>query len=174
MASAHKRVNWPDLRAAYVSDQSTTIHSLAAKYGVKPKTVEWHSLREGWMDERKAHAEKVREKLGDQTASSAADALAAIHRQHLAATKELRMMLASKLKMRTADGQVIVRSDVSVGDLARVAQAYAVLLEADRIALGADELPVNHPRDPYSDLSDEQLYAKVQAMLERHPVRSVQ
>lgn len=67
-----------------------------------------------------------------------------------------------------------MRSDVSVGDLARVAGAYAQLLESDRIALGADELPVNHPRDPYSDLSDEQLYAKVQAMLERHPVKTVQ
>jgi uncharacterized protein YjcR len=87
MASAHKRVNWPDLRAEYVSGQSTTIHALAKKYGVKPKTVEWHSLHKGWMNERKAHAEKVREKLGNQTASSAAAALAAIHRQHLTARR---------------------------------------------------------------------------------------
>jgi hypothetical protein len=100
--------------------------------------------------------------------------LAAIHRQHLTATKELREMIAYKLKVRNSDGQVVVRSDVSVGDLARVAGAYAQLLESDRIALGADELPVNHPRDPYPDLSNEQLYAKVQAMLERRPVKSVQ
>jgi hypothetical protein len=174
MASAKKRVNWPDLRAEYVSDQMTTFHSLAAKYGVSAKSVEWHALREGWSADRKAHSAKVVEKLGDRVADSAADALAEIHRQHLTATRELRQMIAHKLKVRTTDGQIVLRADISAGDLARIAQAYAVLLESDRVALGADELPVNHPRDPYSDLSDEQIYAKVQAMLERHPVKSVQ
>ena len=174
MASAHKRVNWPDLRREYVENQMTTYHGLAAKYPVSASAIEKRSAREGWAADRKKHSEKVVEKLSDRAASNAADQLAEIHRQHLAATKELRMMIASKLKLRTADGQVVLRSDVSVGDLSRVASAYAQLLESDRICLGADELPVNHPRDPFADLSDEQLFAKLRSTLERHPTKSVQ
>jgi len=174
MASPYKRVNWPDLRAEYVSDQRATYASIAKKYGITAKAVEWHSSREGWTSERRVHSEKVREKLGDLTAGDAAESLAAIYRQHLNATKELREMLAHKLKVPTADGQFLVRPDISVGDLARVAAAYAQLLESDRVALGADELSVNHPRDPFTDLSDEQLFARLRSTLERHPTKTLQ
>lgn len=68
-----------------------------------------------------------------------------------------------------------MRPDVTIGDLARVAGAYAQLLESDRLARwGADELPLHHPREAFADVSDEELYAKVADMLERHPVNSVQ
>ncbi len=174
MASAHKRVNWPDVRAEYVENQMSTYQSLAAKYPVSASAIEKRSSREGWAADRKKHCEKVVEKLSERCSDTAADALAAIHQQHLAATEELRQMIAHKLKTRTADGQVVVRADISASDLARIAQAYAVLLESDRVALGADELPANHPRDPFADLSDEQLFARLRTTLERHPTKSVQ
>ena len=174
MASTHTRVDWTAARADYVADQRATYATIAAKYGATPKSVEWHSAREGWTAERRVHAEKVREKLGDLTSSNAAEALAAIHRAHLDATRELRQMLQHKLKVRTADGQVTLRSDVSIGDLARVASAYAHLLESDRLALGADLLPETHPRVPEAEMSDDELYAKLREMLERHPVTSIQ
>ena len=141
MASAHKCVNWPDVRREYVENQMTTYHSLAAKYPVSASAIEKRSAREGWAADRKKHSEKVTEKLSDRAADNAAEALAAIHRVHLDATRELRQMLQHKLKVRTADGQVTLRSDVSIADLTRVASAYNQLLESDRIALGADLLP---------------------------------
>lgn len=58
--------------------------------------------------------------------------------------------------------------------LARVVSGMSQLLEADHIALGTDEMPVNHPRDPEAELSDEELYKKVQQMLERQPARPIQ
>ena len=174
MASAHKSVNWPDLRAEYVENQMTTYQSLAAKYPVSASAIEKRSAREGWAADRKKHSEKVVEKLSDRAADNAADQLAQIHKQHLSATKELRQMIASKLKTKNSDGTVMLRPDVSLSDLARCATAYTQLLESDRICLGADELPVNHPRDPFADLSDEELFARLRSTLERHPPKSVQ
>ena len=164
MASAHKRVNWTEVKADYVADPMATYNSIAAKYGVTAASVIWHSRREGWFDARREHSKKVMEKLSERSADSAADALAVIHRQHLTATKELREMLAHKLKA----------PDVSIGDLARVASAYAQLLSADRVALGADVLPETHSRAPEAEMSDTELFAKLQEMLKRHPVTSIQ
>ena len=174
MASAHKRVNWTNVKAAYVSNPMATYTGIAEKYGITAASVQWHSQREGWFDARREHSKKVAEKLSERSSDNAATALAEIHRQHLKATKELREMLAHKLKLRTADGQVVLRPDISVGDLARVASAYAQLLEADRVALGADQLPVNHSRAPEAEMSDTELYEKLRQMLDRHPVSSVQ
>jgi hypothetical protein len=174
MASAHKRVNWTDVKADYVSNPMATYNGIAEKYGVTAASVQWHSQREGWFDARREHSKKVAEKLSERSSDNAADALAEIHRQHLKATKELREMIAHKLKVRSADGVVVLRAEISAGDLARIAHAYAVLLEGDRVALGADELPVNHPRDPFADLSDDQLFARLRSTLERHPAKTVQ
>jgi hypothetical protein len=164
MASAHKRVDWTEVQADYVSNPMATYNSVAEKYGVTVHSVIWHSRREEWFEGRREHSKKVLEKLSERSADSAADALAVVHRQHLTATKELREMLAHKLKA----------SDVSIGDLARVASAYAQLLSADRVALGADLLPETHPRAPETEMSDDELYAKLREMLERHPVTSIQ
>jgi phage tail tape-measure protein len=174
MASARKRVNWTELKAEYVSDPMATYHGIAAKYGVSASSVQWHSQHEGWFDARREHASKVVEKLSERNADAAADALAVIHRQHLTNTRELREMIAYKLKTRDSNGKVVVRSDVSIVDLARVASAYNQLLESDRIALGADVLPETHSRAPETELSDTELFAKLQEMLTRHPITPIQ
>jgi hypothetical protein len=174
MASARKRVNWTEVKADYVSNPTATYNSIGTKYRISPRTVQWHSQREGWFETRREHSQRVGEKLAEKSAESAAETLAAIHKQHISATKELREMIAHKLKVRGPDGKVVLRSDVSVGDLARVAAAYNQMLESDRIALGADVLPENSARQPEAEMSDMELFAKLQEMLKRHPVSTVQ
>ena len=161
MASARQRVNWTAVKADYVSNPMATHNSIAEKYGVTVHSVIWHSRREEWFEARREHSKKVTEKLSERSADNAAEALAAIHRVHLDATRELRQMLQHKLKVRTGDGQVTLRSDVSIADLARVAAAYNQLLESDRIALGADVLPPTDARAPEAEMSDDELYERL-------------
>ena len=56
-------------------------------------------------------------------------------------------------------------------DLARVADVFCKLQESDRIALGADELPVHHSRQPEDDMTTEELMAII---FDHHPQKTVQ
>jgi microsomal dipeptidase-like Zn-dependent dipeptidase len=66
------------------------------------------------------------------------------------------------------------REKVTLSDVARAAGVFCQLFAADRVALGADQLPLQHPREPESEFDDQELYRKLEEMLKRHPISAVQ
>ena len=153
--------DWGEIRREYITTR-TTYRALAAKHRVAFRSVAYQGKRGGWPFERVIHCNRIDTEVSSKTAIQSVTSLIEVNRQHLARSAELRAILNSKLKMRTADGKVVVRESVTIREIARAIMAHGLLFRLDRLALGADADQPPTPRDRFADWTDEELELELQ------------
>ncbi|HMH12113.1 MAG TPA: hypothetical protein VK578_03305 [Edaphobacter sp.] len=111
------------------------------------------------------------DKLSTKTANRALPTLPQLNEQHLRQSEELRYILNSRLKTRGLDGKIVVKTDVSIPDIARAVMAFGVLFRHDRLALGADTGSLPEPQNRFDDMSDEELVEELKRVRARNIIQ---
>jgi hypothetical protein len=162
--------DWAAIRLDYIKNQEMTQESLAEKWGVTPDQVRGRAYREKWAQAREDYSAQYAERLTQLSIRNDAPVmLKALNEKVLKQSEELRVMLNMKLKMRDAQGKIVVRPDVSIIELRCACAAFAELFRMDRLALGAstDNVAVASTQSSYDNMTEEQLVEELRQVRQR-------
>ena len=162
--------NWAEIRREYLCTR-ITYRALAAKHNVAFRSIAYQGKRGGWVFERDIYSNRLDTEVRSKTAIQSVASLVEVNQQHLARNAELRAILNSKLKTRTADGKAVVRESLTITEIARAVMAHSMLFRMDRLALGVDADQPPTPRDRFADWTDEQLEEGLKRVRKRNLIQ---
>ena len=129
---------WQEIKLDYIRDTTLTQESIAKKYGVTTDQIRGRAFREKWARARENYSAQYAERLQQLSIrKDAPEMLKALNEKQLKQSDELRVMLNMKLKMRDAEGKIVVRPGVTIIEIRCAVAAFAELYRMDRLALGA-------------------------------------
>ena len=156
--------DWNEIRDDYIQNANATHNSIAAKYKLKLTTVRARAARDKWGPDRIQFQERRHRKLQDAALEKSAPLLLKeCNEKQLKWNEEMRWIINSRLKVRDAQGNVVVREDVTINDAYRATLTMIELYRCDRLALGAstDNIQPAMPRDRFAEMSDDELQAEL-------------
>jgi hypothetical protein len=110
------KIDWAVIQREYVTSPTTSCASLAAKYNLGRRTVEYHAQREHWAAERQSYCAEVSKRLVEDCADSAADLLRERNERQLKQNAQLEAALW---------GAMEAKPGIPIADVARRVTAMA-------------------------------------------------
>lgn len=115
--------DWPLIRMEYAQG-TASLSELAEKYGLYPATLTSRADKEGWAEERRQEAERVRAVTDE---SNGATQLAAFNEADLTVARAMRAKAAQMIKEATTPAEINA-----------LAKVFDIAHKIGRTALGAD------------------------------------
>ena len=156
--------------AEYMQNPRMTQKDIAEKHGLSYDTVRKQAATHDWNSARSASAQRYAQQVTAMAVGrDAATRVYQADEKQLKLNEEMRYIIMSKLKMRDAQNNVIVRPTLTVADTARAVTALVELYRCDRLALGAstENLQPAPMRDRFAEMSEEELFAELARVREQ-------
>jgi hypothetical protein len=157
--------DWEKLKIEYIQHPRMTQKQLAEKYGLRYDTVRQQAMKGQWNTARSASAQRYAQELTAMAVGT--DAVARIREcdeKQLKRNEEMRYIVDSTLKMRDAQGKIVIRPNLTTTDAARAVSAFVELYRCDRLALGASTENVQPAptRDRFAEMTEAELFAELE------------
>ena len=119
-------VDWAELEALYVADNTTTIQSIADKYGVTFSAVKSQHQKGKWLEKRKKKTENIVQKITEQAEKTAIDIAVKFNADDIKIAQAIKAKIVHALRAE----------EISPQEINSLSNSLATAQKVGRLALG--------------------------------------